>query len=85
MKFSVASGPTTWVDALTLTGTGAATFACSVTTGNTLTINGDSNSIYQKALTVNSALYWDMRTSADVRRAFIGFGGSSSSDFVVCL
>jgi len=62
--------------------TGAATFACSVTTGNTLTINGDSNSIYQKALTAGSALFWDMRTSADVRRAFIGFGGSSSSDFV---
>jgi hypothetical protein len=30
MKFSVASGATTWVDALTLTGTGAATFSSSV-------------------------------------------------------
>jgi hypothetical protein len=31
MKFSVASGATTWVDALTLTGTGAATFSSTCT------------------------------------------------------
>jgi hypothetical protein len=73
---------TNGTDRLTIASTGAATFACSVTTGNTLTINGDSNSIYQKALTAGSALYWDMRNSADVRRAFIGFGGTADSNFV---
>lgn len=34
MKFSVASGANTWVDALTLTGTGAATFSSSVSATN---------------------------------------------------
>ena len=67
--------------ALTIASTGAATFSSSVTTGNTLYVNGDSNSIYQKALTANSALYWDMRNSADARRAFIGFGGTADSSF----
>jgi len=67
---------------LTIAGTGAATFSSSVTTGNTLYVNGDSNSIYQKALTAGSALYWDMRNSADARRAYIGFGGTADSNFV---
>jgi hypothetical protein len=67
---------------LAIASTGAATFSSSVTTGNTLYVNGDSNSIYQKALTAGSALYWDMRNSADARRAYIGFGGTADSNFV---
>jgi len=72
MKFSVASGPTTWVDALTLTGTGAATFSSSVTatifdsTSNAFRFNG-SNALSlvtlnsQNVVKVNAAGYWGVQ------------------------
>jgi hypothetical protein len=52
-----------------------------LTTGSTLFINGDDNSLYQRATTANAALYWDLRTSANTRRAYIGYAGASNPDF----
>jgi len=49
MKFSVASGATTWVDALTLTGTGAATFSSSVQAAS-LSVLAGTNSAFSFAI-----------------------------------
>jgi hypothetical protein len=44
----------------------------------TIQITGDSGNIYSKAATANSAVYWDIRNSSNTRRAYVGFGGTSS-------
>jgi len=47
----------------------------------TTTINGDDGSLYQRAITANAAVYWDIRNSVNTRRAYVGFGGNASSLF----
>jgi hypothetical protein len=47
----------------------------------TTTINGDDGSLYQRAVTANAAVYWDIRNSVNTRRAYVGFGGNASSLF----
>ena len=49
----------------------------------TATINGNDGSLYQKAATANSAVYWDIRTSSNARRAYVGYGGTSVTDFTI--
>jgi hypothetical protein len=47
----------------------------------TTTINGDDGSLYQRAVTANAAVYWDIRNSSNTRRAYVGFGGTASTLF----
>ena len=47
----------------------------------TTTINGDDGSLYQRAVNANAAVYWDIRNSSNTRRAYVGFGGTSSTLF----
>ena len=67
---------------LTIASTGAATFSSSVSAGTT-TINGNGTvgALIIKALAPNEDIAIDYRTSANVRRGYIGYGALSSSLF----
>lgn len=52
-----------------------------ITSGGIVTITGNSGSLVQQAGTVGGDVYHEFKNSAGTRRAFLGFGGASSSVF----
>jgi hypothetical protein len=64
----------------TLLVSGAATFSSTLSAGVT-TINGNSGSLVQQAATVGGDVFHEFKNSAGTRRAYLGFGGASSSLF----
>ena len=54
-----------------------------ITSTGVTTILGDGASLVYQAKTVNADLYLEMKNSAGSRRAYIGYGGASSSLFEI--
>ena len=52
-----------------------------ITSGGITTIYGNSGSLVQQAGAVNGDVYYEFKNSAGSRRAYLGFGGASSSVF----